>query len=788
LFRKKEKKLVLLVDNFDQARDITKTYLETSDYKVIAVSNAIDAMAQLEKKLPNLIISEIELPGQGSISFYNQLKTQKKTRFIPFIFYARKDNERLEEGVKKFQDIVISKNLKWKEVSEIIETFLAKRAVLKAKSFRVSKQKASRPQGVQSRPQGVQSRPQEMQPRRPMQPSQNVQSPTLKQQEVTRQTAKQGTISQETISKVASSQVKTQDKVASSQVKTQDMVKPLAQTQKNVMPRHLPRQQVATKQIVKKQVEQTEAELEKTVYEPKEIVLHAPLPSTRRKKRKIHMEFPIEPGESTRGFLIPPSNLEAELRNDFHFSNFLHKKYDVLTFEPLVIPNTGLREKIRFEIESEESLSDHDFILDLEEDTDVFVQEEKKSEQDESKKSHYLDDIEDILVSLDDEREDAQKAIEIPEDEQKIADDETLDEETDDETLDEETDDETLDEEADDETSDEEADDETSDKEADDETSDEEADDETSDKEADDETLDEETEDETSDKEADDETSDEEADDETSDKEADDETLDEEADDETSDKEAEDETSDEEADDETLDEEADDETSDEEADIETSDEEAEDETSDEEADDETLDEEADDKTLDEEVDDETLDEEATDKEETVVKSKEEIATEKEAIKETDDKEEAEDKTADDEETATEKTAGKETAAKEAKEETAEKIVVEKVQAGATSVAPIPKISSHSIAMEEEEDLLKTKLIYYNKEEDQWIQEMDHSFQKQEFAIWGYSAFSMASLCFKIMKMNHVVKNIKLETLENQIVLTKIDEKHIYSASVVPNEL
>ncbi|MBP7021114.1 MAG: hypothetical protein KBC30_04765 [Planctomycetes bacterium] len=91
-------------------------------------------------------------------------------------------------------------------------------------------------------------------------------------------------------------------------------------------------------------------------------------------------------------------------------------------------------------------------------------------------------------------------------------------------------------------------------------------------------------------------------------------------------------------------------------------------------------------------------------------------------------------------------------------------------------------------MEEEEDLLKTKLIYYNKEEDQWIQEMDHSFQKQEFAIWSYSAFSMASLCFKIMKMNHVVKNIKLETLENQIVLTKIDEKHIYSASVVPNEL
>jgi len=756
LFRKKEKKLVLLVDNFDQARDITKTYLETSDYKVIAVSNAIDAMAQLEKKLPNLIISEIELPGQGSISFYNQLKTQKKTRFIPFIFYARKDNERLEEGVKKFQDIVISKNLKWKEVSEIIETFLAKRAVLKAKSFRVSKQKASRPQGVQSRPQ-------EMQPRRPMQPSQNVQSPTLKQQEVTRQTAKQGTISQETISKVASSQVKTQDKVASSQVKTQDMVKPLAQTQKNVMPRHLPKQQVATKQIVKKQVEQTEAELEKTVYEPKEIVLHAPLPSTRRKKRKIHMEFPIEPGESTRGFLIPPSNLEAELRNDFHFSNFLHKKYDVLTFEPLVIPNTGLREKIRFEIESEESLSDHDFILDLEEDTDVFVQEEKKSEQDESKKSHYLDDIEDILVSLDDEREDAQKAIEIPEDEQKIADDETLDEEADDETSDEEADVETLDEEADDETSDEEA------------------------------------EDETSDEEADVETSDEEADIETSDEEADDETLDEEADIETSDEEADDETLDEEADIETLDEEAEDETSDEEADIETSDEEAEDET------------------LDEEAEDETLDEEATDKEETVVKSKEEIATEKVeaeiATEKTAEKEtaakEAKEETATEKveketatekveketvtekvekETVTEKTAGKETAAKEAKEETAEKMVVEKVQAGATSVASIPKISSHSIAMEEEEDLLKTKLIYYNKEEDQWIQEMDHSFQKQEFAIWGYSAFSMASLCFKIMKMNHVVKNIKLETLENQIVLTKIDEKHIYSASVVPNEL
>ncbi len=138
MFAQKDKKYILLVDNFQQVCKVTQSVLEKAGYSVISVSNVRDALKIMLRKRPDMIISEIELPEIDGIHFYSKLKKGKETRNIPFVFMTSHDMNKLKPlstVTKKYYDLIIAKPIQWKTALEQIGKMLQIREKMAAKAI-----------------------------------------------------------------------------------------------------------------------------------------------------------------------------------------------------------------------------------------------------------------------------------------------------------------------------------------------------------------------------------------------------------------------------------------------------------------------------------------------------------------------------------------------------------------------------------------------------------------------------------------------------------------------------
>ena len=81
-------KKILLVDHDDSIREIFRSVLESSGYQVVTARSREEALKKVDKKLPDLIISEAELPPEKSgFHFYKHLKAEVAT-FLSYFLRA----------------------------------------------------------------------------------------------------------------------------------------------------------------------------------------------------------------------------------------------------------------------------------------------------------------------------------------------------------------------------------------------------------------------------------------------------------------------------------------------------------------------------------------------------------------------------------------------------------------------------------------------------------------------------------------------------------------------------
>jgi DNA-binding response OmpR family regulator len=90
-------KLVLLVDDEPSTLDATRTGLSDRGFNVKAVEGAEAAISVIRALKPNIIVSDLVMPGTNGFELFQQVKRQADLSSIPFIFltgvddyYARK--------------------------------------------------------------------------------------------------------------------------------------------------------------------------------------------------------------------------------------------------------------------------------------------------------------------------------------------------------------------------------------------------------------------------------------------------------------------------------------------------------------------------------------------------------------------------------------------------------------------------------------------------------------------------------------------------------------------------
>ncbi len=94
-------KLILIVDDNVHNLQVLGNILQTEGYKIAVAERGEEALAFIKRKVPNLILLDIVMPGLDGIEVCQRLKGEEATRDVPIIFISvHKDTS---EKMKAFQ-------------------------------------------------------------------------------------------------------------------------------------------------------------------------------------------------------------------------------------------------------------------------------------------------------------------------------------------------------------------------------------------------------------------------------------------------------------------------------------------------------------------------------------------------------------------------------------------------------------------------------------------------------------------------------------------------------------
>ena len=82
-----ERKLILIIDDEPEIRNLVQRYLGREGFDVIGVGNGADMQDVLNRQLPDLVIMDIRLPGDDGVSLTRQLRSTSR---IPIIMLTSK--------------------------------------------------------------------------------------------------------------------------------------------------------------------------------------------------------------------------------------------------------------------------------------------------------------------------------------------------------------------------------------------------------------------------------------------------------------------------------------------------------------------------------------------------------------------------------------------------------------------------------------------------------------------------------------------------------------------------
>jgi DNA-binding response OmpR family regulator len=118
---------VLLVEDEDQLRRVMKDLLEREGYIVAEARDGVQALDQVDRFAPDVIILDLNLPGLDGYSVLSQLRSRPATQSIPVMVLTAKGDE--DNEVRVFElgaDDFITKPFRARALSARLEAVLGR--------------------------------------------------------------------------------------------------------------------------------------------------------------------------------------------------------------------------------------------------------------------------------------------------------------------------------------------------------------------------------------------------------------------------------------------------------------------------------------------------------------------------------------------------------------------------------------------------------------------------------------------------------------------------------------
>ena len=99
--KKTVKPVVLLVDDYPDAREMYAEYLEFSGFEVVEAGNGLEALERALDKTPDVILMDLSLPVMDGWEATRRLKADRRTADIPVVALTGHALAGISEGAKK---------------------------------------------------------------------------------------------------------------------------------------------------------------------------------------------------------------------------------------------------------------------------------------------------------------------------------------------------------------------------------------------------------------------------------------------------------------------------------------------------------------------------------------------------------------------------------------------------------------------------------------------------------------------------------------------------------------
>jgi two-component system, cell cycle response regulator DivK len=93
--------LILVVDDYQDAREMYAEYLQFSGFRVAEARNGNEAVSQAFELQPDLILMDLSLPGMDGWEATRVLKADDRTKHIPVVALTGHALAGASEGAKK---------------------------------------------------------------------------------------------------------------------------------------------------------------------------------------------------------------------------------------------------------------------------------------------------------------------------------------------------------------------------------------------------------------------------------------------------------------------------------------------------------------------------------------------------------------------------------------------------------------------------------------------------------------------------------------------------------------
>ena len=98
---KTDRPLVLLVDDYPDAREMYAEYLDFSGFDVLEAANGMEALQRAADGQPDIILMDLSLPVMDGWEATRRLKADKRTQEIPVVALTGHALAGISEGAKK---------------------------------------------------------------------------------------------------------------------------------------------------------------------------------------------------------------------------------------------------------------------------------------------------------------------------------------------------------------------------------------------------------------------------------------------------------------------------------------------------------------------------------------------------------------------------------------------------------------------------------------------------------------------------------------------------------------